>query len=186
MGDREPRGPGVALIIPPLSGRGQVRHSCFEAQGRAVRPSRLAWKATGSNPPQRRNVGVSGRDRPLAVSALLVALFSLERGKRPSPPCTQAVSHPQFAPTPASRKSAGDAGRRVARLECSLPPVGRVVQEVLGLTRMHRHDLHDVSSGDGCRHRRDKAPYRGGMSATGSLPCAASAWRGGQPALGVV
>ena len=46
------------------------------------------------------------------------------------------------------------------------------------------------SSGGCCRTRglrlyRERLPYAGGVPARGSLPYAASAWRGGQPALGV-
>jgi hypothetical protein len=57
---------------------------------------------------------------------------------------------------------------------CLLAPVHQPLTRPRTLLREARHRLH-----------RERHPYAGGAPARGSLPDAASAWRGGQPALGV-
>jgi hypothetical protein len=75
-------------------------------------------------------------------------------------------------------RSAGVGGRRARSREGGRrvlsrwsPPHRAFIGRVLRDTRRRLH--------------RERLPYAGGVPARGSLPYAASAWRGGQPALGV-
>ena len=67
------------------------------------------------------------------------------------------------------RARSREGGRRV--LSRWSPPHRAFIGRVLRDTRRRLH--------------RERLPYAGGVPARGSLPYAASAWRGGQPALGV-
>jgi hypothetical protein len=75
-------------------------------------------------------------------------------------------------------RSAGVGGRRARSREGGRRVLSR-------LSPPHRAFIGRVLRDTRRRLHRERRPYAGGVPARGSLPYAASAWRGGQPALGV-
>jgi hypothetical protein len=140
----------------------------ISARKRRPRRKLLGTQSTVDELFCRRARGANGRSWAFPLTAEVVLLLPNARRRsdgRHGSSLSQGAR--QTGPPSRSRFNAGAAGVPV-----DAPSLRHLTGRVLRDTR--------------CRHRRAKAPYRGGVSATGSLPYAASAWRGGQPALGVV
>jgi hypothetical protein len=117
-------------------------------------------------PPSPRESHKSGRGRTNKTAKMLLSV---------------GVQAPQAVLSPVVRS---DGGAKLRGTAASAPKAGAAGVPVEAPSPRHitGRVLRDTRS----RGRRERRAYAGGVPARGSLPYAASAWRGGQPALGVV